>query len=366
MRPTWRLPGALALSTVLLWYATTSEVPWLYLLSAWLLALTIAAAVYAWWNRAGLQLSLEPRAIRPAAASPLEELPEQLLRTAPLPAAIFEEDTLELEVGLDTSGAARGPASVAGDVGGTRITFATGLVPRSGWRETAVVAGLRRGPIGAASWEIGAGDFLGLFRGRSACEDFELGLVLPRFASLAGRWQPREVEASAAAPRAGFGTELFGVREYRPGDSLRRIHWRSTARRGELTVREYEPPGQRLLTVVVDAAPARVELADQIARIAASEAWDCLREGGRVSVLAPGLEPLAATRDLWAVLEWLSRYPGPSAGHAISSLRGEDVVVVTAGDREAIELATERIWIVGDAEVHSDVPEIRVGTAWPL
>lgn len=366
MRPTWRLAGALSLSAVLLWYATTSEVPWLYLLSAWLLGLAGASAVYAYWNRMGLHLSLEPKAIRPAPASPLEELPEQLLRTAPWPAAIFEADTLELEVGLDTSGAARGPASVAGYIGGTRITFATGVVPRSGWREAAVVAGLRRGEISAASWEIGAGDFAGLFRGRSACEDVEVGLVLPRFASVAGRWQAREVEGGVAAPRAGVGTELFGVREFRPGDSLRRIHWRSTARRGELTVREYEPPGLRLLTVVVDAAPATLELADQIARITASEAWDCLREGGRVSLLAPGLEPLTGTRDLWAVLEWLARYPGPPAGDAMPWLRGEDVVVVTAGEPDTVELATERIWIVGDAELSSDVPVMRVGTAWPL
>ena len=366
MRPTWRVAGVIALSSVLLWYATTSEVPWLYLLSAWVLALVPAAAVYAYWNRAGLHLWLEPASIRPAPASPLEELPEQLLRTAPPPAAIFEGDTLELEVGLDTSGAARGPASVAGRVGGSPLTFATGLVPRSGWRETAVVAALRRGPIGAASWAIEAGDFAGLFRGRSPCEDVEVGLVLPRFASLAGRWQAREMEASIAAPRAGLGSELFGVREYRPGDSLRRIHWRSTARRGELIVREYEPPGARLLTMVVDARPATVEVADQIARIAASEAWDCLREGGRVSLLAPGLEPLAATRNLWTVLEWLARYPGPEAGFASPSLRGEDVVAVSAGDREVVELATERAWIVGGARVDSDVPVIRVGTAWPL
>ena len=366
MRPTWRLVGAVALSVVLLWYAASSEVPWLYLLSAWLVALVLAAAVYAHWNRAGLRLSLEPRAIRPAPDSPLEELPEQLLRPAPLPAAIFEGDTLELEVGLDTGGWPRGPASVAGEIGGSRVGFATGLVPRSGWRETAVVAGLRRGPIGASSWEIGSGDFLGLLRGRSACDDVEVGVVLPRFASLVGRREPRDVEAGAAAPRVGFGTELFGVREYRAGDSLRRIHWRSTARRGELIVREYEPPGVRLLNVVVDPAPPAVELADQIARIAASEAWECLRDGGRVSLLAPRLEPLAATRDLWAVLDWLARYPCPAAGPAMPSLRGEDVVVVTAGDREAIELATERIWVVGEAEVDADVPVTRVGTAWPL
>jgi uncharacterized protein (DUF58 family) len=35
-------------------------------------------------------------------------------------------------------------------------------------------------------------------------------------------------------------TNAAGVREYVPGDSLNRIHWRSSARRGELMVKEFE------------------------------------------------------------------------------------------------------------------------------
>src|SRR5205823_4067005 len=80
--------------------------------------------------------------------------------------------------------------------------------------------------------------------------------------------------ASLAAPRAGAGSELFGVREYRRGDSLRRIHWRSSARRGELVAREYEPPGLHLLGLFLDPRPASRQAADQVARLAASEAWD--------------------------------------------------------------------------------------------
>lgn len=38
----------------------------------------------------------------------------------------------------------------------------------------------------------------------------------------------------------GVGMEPRGVREFRPGDSLRHIHWRSTARTGTLQVKEFE------------------------------------------------------------------------------------------------------------------------------
>ena len=40
--------------------------------------------------------------------------------------------------------------------------------------------------------------------------------------------------------RTGAGQEYLGIREYRPGDPLRSVHWRSTARAGRLIVREYE------------------------------------------------------------------------------------------------------------------------------
>jgi uncharacterized protein (DUF58 family) len=47
----------------------------------------------------------------------------------------------------------------------------------------------------------------------------------------------------------------MGTREYRPGDDVRRVHWRSTARRGELMVRQDEQPHQRRGVVVLDRRP---------------------------------------------------------------------------------------------------------------
>jgi uncharacterized protein (DUF58 family) len=189
------------------------------------------------------------------------------------------------------------------------------------------------------------------------------------------------------------------VREYRPGDPLRRIHWRSSARLGELVVREYEPPGVQTVGIFCDPHPPTREAADQVARLAASEAWDCIRGGGRVVLWAPGLEPSlpSEARSLWALLEWLARYPAPADGANWTSpparvppaLRagapeesGEDIapsvndaVGVTAGDSTALIEALEtvqqrggriRAWVVGDAELEIEAPVQRVGTTWPL
>ena len=51
---------------------------------------------------------------------------------------------------------------------------------------------------------------------------------------------------------AASGVHDIAIREYRYGDDLRRVHWRSTARRGELMVRREEQPRQMRATVLLD------------------------------------------------------------------------------------------------------------------
>ena len=96
---------------------------------------------------------------------------------------------------------------------------------------------------------------------------------------------------------------------------------------------------------------------------------------------APGLEPSRPeeSRSLWALLEWLARYPSPGTGEGWR--RGSDLkpvgdaVAIFASSSPAIAEALEtvrlrggsvRAWVVGDAEVDVDGPTTRVGTSWPL
>ncbi|SDQ53869.1 DUF58 domain-containing protein [Quadrisphaera sp. DSM 44207] len=80
-------------------------------------------------------------------------------------------------------------------------------------------------------------------------------LVLPHveaLAPLAG--DPGWAGAGEAARRAlvSAGDRDVTTREYRSGDDLRRVHWRSSARRGELMVRQDEQPRSRRATVLLD------------------------------------------------------------------------------------------------------------------
>lgn len=52
--------------------------------------------------------------------------------------------------------------------------------------------------------------------------------------------------------RSRSGEEFHALREYQVGDDLRRVHWRSTARTGELMIREHDLPWQTRATLVLD------------------------------------------------------------------------------------------------------------------
>ena len=58
--------------------------------------------------------------------------------------------------------------------------------------------------------------------------------------------------------RRPAGFDLHSVREYERGESLRKVHWRSTAKRAQLMVKELEDSPRDEVAVVLDADPAAV------------------------------------------------------------------------------------------------------------
>ncbi len=68
--------------------------------------------------------------------------------------------------------------------------------------------------------------------------------------ALAGEWTGSG--ESQARSLASAGEDDAGVREYRQGDDLRRVHWRSTARLDKVMVRREEQPWQARATLLLD------------------------------------------------------------------------------------------------------------------
>jgi uncharacterized protein (DUF58 family) len=69
-------------------------------------------------------------------------------------------------------------------------------------------------------------------------------------ARLAGEWTGSG--ESRARSVASAGEDDAATREYHQGDDLRRVHWRSTARLGQLMVRREEQPWQSRCTILLD------------------------------------------------------------------------------------------------------------------
>jgi uncharacterized protein (DUF58 family) len=82
-------------------------------------------------------------------------------------------------------------------------------------------------------------------------------LVAPRLGRLTPRWRREHGLADELMHRpntkAGmFEDEFHRIREYRPGDNPRLIHWRSSARQSQLMVREFHQSRNQSLIVLLD------------------------------------------------------------------------------------------------------------------
>lgn len=141
-----------------------------------------------------------------------------------------------------------------------------------------------------------------------------------------------------ARSRRGRRGEFFGLRELRDGDDSRDIHWRSSAHKGRLMVREYEAEAQRRAAVLIDnALPDGASLEEEEAleraiSMAASLAASFLQRGYAVRLIArgatvpTGVGPTQLTRILRALA--LLTTVGPDAPFSASAEPGAENLLV--------------------------------------
>ncbi len=117
------------------------------------------------------------------------------------------------------------------------------VAPRSrrSWRTVSECR--RRGLYTMGPVRVGTGDLFGLFRHSRTFGAPQHVLVYPRGVELTGFHVPAAHlpgEGRFRRPTHTITPNAASVREYLPGDSLNRIHWRSSARTGELMVKLFE------------------------------------------------------------------------------------------------------------------------------
>ncbi|MFO7691433.1 MAG: DUF58 domain-containing protein [Cryobacterium sp.] len=87
------------------------------------------------------------------------------------------------------------------------------------------------------------------------------------------------------------------AREYRPGDPLRRVNWRATARRGEIMVRQEEQQSNPEARLLLDTTPRNAQAFDLAVDCAASVGVHLLTSGFRVQVIETGPSQIAPSRE---------------------------------------------------------------------
>jgi uncharacterized protein (DUF58 family) len=119
----------------------------------------------------------------------------------------------------------------------------------------------RRGRYRVGPLAVTATDPFGLARRTWGLGGFSEVTVCPRVHDILAPSQPGgRLVASVESVRARAlvsegGEEFLTLREYEIGDDLRRVHWRSTARTGELMVRQDEAQWRARAVVVLDVRP---------------------------------------------------------------------------------------------------------------
>lgn len=249
-----------------------------------------------------------------------------------LPAG-YPDETRHVEIHVDGSGFATVqdtvPAGVVAETDAVQATlpatiqYRAGLLDRGEWTF---------GPV-----TVTVGDYLGLFQRRVQVDATEELLIYPALYDLEDEGPFAQLlERTTTAERQAFES----IREYVPGDPLRDVHWKSSAKRGEtgdLVVKTFAgETNERSLTI---AASASVGHDDEMAAAAASVALLTLDAGLSVAVVCPDgrIREGRGEAQRRQVLELLAR---TGAGQVDDRVwRDADVRVGASAEAISVEIA---------------------------
>ncbi|WP_435183224.1 DUF58 domain-containing protein [Halobellus sp. EA9] len=210
------------------------------------------------------------------------------------------------------------------------------------------IARRRRGRHDIGPLAVVVTDVLGLFERTIALDVREDLLVFPRVRRLSGSAEAN-LRALTRSQRATRRDEFDDLREYVRGDALRDVHWKSSAKRGELMIREFtaetDPDRVTVAAGVAGAERPRGEaedgdetdpsadpLADAMAEAAATVCLALIREGASVRLSTPAGGVDAGVDDTRAMLDHLAVVDrGP-----VPALDGEPDVAVVVDDERTV------------------------------
>jgi uncharacterized protein (DUF58 family) len=315
-----------------------------------LLATTILALFRAW---SGGQLGFSVLAVFGGALCAVAAIAawrhaSALRIDAPPPATAFAGERFDLDVPV---------ANLAGRAGAFDVLASVGVEGRVGGLLPRLDAGaetrldvahpaLRRGLHPQGTLELSSSFPIGLFTCRLRFALPNEILVLPRLGTL------RRVARPGARVRGGTGhggvtrgdeQEVYGIRAWRDGEGLRAVHWKLSARRGRLLVREFRseptPPVNVVLVAGIgaDTRKNRAAFEDAVS-LAATLVADHTQRGRavRLTIVGRARRTIACRRGRAAVFPAIRALAqvvpeigaDSAAGAPMRGRRGETTYVV--------------------------------------
>ena len=144
-------------------------------------------------------------------------------------------------------------AEMPGAAGSRLLTNIGGRQKRTYAARTWLV---RRGGFSLGPTVLTAGDPFGLFQAQRTFPAEETLVVLPQIHPLTSFYQPPGLLPGGKVIQRkslDITPHAAGVREYVPGDPMKRIHWPTSARRGQMMVKEFEQDPQAEVWIYLDA-----------------------------------------------------------------------------------------------------------------
>lgn len=327
-------------------------------------AITFLIALSYFWTRAAVTNISIRRILTSKSATTGDEIREEIYLTnrGRLPILLIELDDHSTLPGYT--------ASVAEnlDARQTKRWFSTGTA-------------LRRGLFQLGPMTVRTGDPFGIFLAefefpqRSTFVVYPPISVMPDFQIPAGSQfgNTRSLERTQQ-----ITSDASSIREFVPGDPLKRIHWLSTARTGRIMVKEFDLEPSAGVWIILDmqrsvhAGSGDESTEEYAVKIASALTYQQIRDGKAVGLAAAGREriflaPQKGTGQLWKILESLALISATGStpfDQLLTELtpalgRGMSVVAVTPSADPAWPIALHQ---VGDRGLYPSALLLEAGS----